>query len=589
MVTSTHPNFPMTTINKPIRPSRQTFLQSQATYAVILLLVSAAVRGGITHAAETFVVAINVDTASEIGPLRPIWRFFGADEPNYAYMKDGEQLLATLGGLRSGEVFFRAHNLLTSGDKTPALKWGSTNVYTLDESGQPVYDWSVIDRIFDTLLARGVRPLVEVGFMPQALSSKPEPYRHEWRPGLPYNRIMTGWRYPPKDFKQWEELVYQLALHCRERYGQDEVKQWYWETWNEANILPHGYWGGTREEFFRLHDHTIAAVRRAIPKAKVGGPHSAGDGGEFTRAFLQHCLSGENLATGEQGTPIDFIAFHAKGAPLHVDGHVQMGIANQLATIDRGFQIVASFPELRDTPIIIGESDPEGCAACQGPMFSYRNGTVYSSYTAASFARKHELADRHGVRLEGALTWAFEFEDQPYFAGFRQLATNAVPLPVLNVFRMFSRMQGSRVQAKSSQQISLDDILKSGVRQDPDVGILASSAGNDLWLLLWHYHDDDLPGPDAEVEIDLSTGDDTASFELVSHHTVDQQHSNSYAAWQRMGEPVAPNERQYRELLAASELQEGDLPTLGQAGRKIGLQLPRQAVSLLQLKRVSTP
>ena len=125
-----------------------------------------------------------------------------------------------------------------------------------------------------------------------------------------------------------------------------------------------------------------------------------------------------------------------------MDGHVRMGIARQLQTIDGDMGVVASFPELKTKPIVIGESDPEGCAACQGPQLGYRNGTMYSSYTAASFARKHDLAAKHGVNLEGALTWAFEFEDQPYFAGFRALASNGIDLPVLNVFRMFGKMGG---------------------------------------------------------------------------------------------------------------------------------------------------
>jgi xylan 1,4-beta-xylosidase len=158
-------------------------------------------------------------------------------------------------------------------------------------------------------------------------------------------------------------LVYQWAKHCVERYGTAEVEQWYWEVWNEANI---GYWRGTPEEFRKLHDFAIAGVRRALPTARVGGPDSAGSGGQFMRDFLEHCLRGENYATGAKGTPLDFIAFHAKGAPRFVDGHVQMGIANQLRTIDAGFQIVASYPELKGKPIVIGESDPDGCAACQG-------------------------------------------------------------------------------------------------------------------------------------------------------------------------------------------------------------------------------
>ena len=102
---------------------------------------------------------------------------------------------------------------------------------------------------------------------------------------------------------------------------------------------------------------------------------------------------------------------------------------------------------------------------------------MYSSYTAASFARKHDLADRHGVNLEGALTWAFEFEDQPYFAGFRALATNGIDLPVLNVFRMFSRMGGERVAATSDAAVPLDTILTTGVRDRADVAALASREG----------------------------------------------------------------------------------------------------------------
>lgn len=531
---------------------------------------------------DSFPVEVTIDPTKEIGPLRPIWRYFGADEPNYVYMKDGEKLLKTLGGLKPGEVFFRPHNLLTSGDKSPALKWGSTNVYTEDENGNAVYDWEVVDRIFDTLLAAGVKPYVEIGFMPEALSSRPKPYRHEWRPGLPYEEIMTGWRYPPKDMKAWEDLVYNFAAHCKDRYGKEEAASWYWETWNEANSLPGGYWGGTRDEFFELHDHTVVAVRRAIPGALVGGPHSAGDGGDFTRAFLEHCLRGENYATGEKGTPLDFIGFHAKGAPQWKGDHIRMGIAEQLATVDRGFGIVASFEELRETPIIIGECDPEGCAACQGSQFSYRNGSVYSSYTAASLARLHDLADKHGVRLDGALTWAFEFEDQPYFAGFRQLASNGVPLPVLNVFRMFAKMDGVRLQSSSNSQVALDSIIKHGVRDQPDVGCFASRDGDSLWVLLWHYHDDDVAGPDAQVSVRLKGFEGGA---VESLWRVDRNHSNAYEAWIKMGPPVAPNREQYEKLMAASELIEVLNPEVGNAdgGAVCELTLPRQGVALLKV------
>lgn len=535
-------------------------------------------------AADAFPVTISVDAAQTKGEMRPVWRFFGADEPNYATMKDGKKLLDELGKLRPNAVYFRAHNLLTTGDGTPALKWGSTNAYTEDAQGNPIYNWTILDKIFDTYLARGVRPYVQIGFMPQALSVKPEPYRHHWTPTARYEDIYTGWAYPPKDYAKWGELVYQWTKHCVEKWGRAEVETWYWEVWNEPNI---GYWRGTPEEFRRLHDTAIAAVRRALPTARVGGSDVAGDGGAFQRDFFEHCLRGKNGATGETGTPLDFVSFHAKGAPEFVGGHVRMGIGAQLKTIDRGFGLVASFPELKNTPIVIGESDPDGCAACQGPQLGYRNGTMYSSYTAASVAREFELADRHGVHLEGALTWAFEFEDQPYFAGFRALATNGVDLPVLNVFRMFARMGGERVTVKSSGEVPLDAILKDGVRAAPDVAALAALEPGKLSVLVWHYHDDDVSGPEAAVTLNLAGLPLTHGAARVTHYRIDADHSNAFSVWQKMGSPAAPTPTQRKELEKAGQLARLSKP--GKADIRDGaatlqFALPRQAVSLVVLE-----
>jgi xylan 1,4-beta-xylosidase len=534
-------------------------------------------------AAGTFPVSIRVEAARPLGALRPIWRFFGADEPNYATMPNGRKLVGELGDLRPQAVYFRAHNLLNTGDGTAALKWGSTNAYTENTEGDPVYDWTILDQIFGTYLDHGVRPYVEIGFMPEALSTHPEPYQHHWTPEARYDEIYTGWSYPPRDYAKWGDLVYQWVRHCVAKYGRAEVGQWYWEVWNEANI---GYWRGTPAEFQKLHDYAVAAVRRALPTARVGGPDCAGQGGQWLRDFFDHCLRGTNAATGLPGTPLDFVSFHAKGAPVYVDGHVRMGLANQLRTVDGGFAIVASYPELQHTPIVIGESDPEGCAACQGPSLAYRNGTMYSSYTAESFARIQDLADRHGVNLAGALTWAFEFENQPFFAGFRSLATNGVDKPVLNVFRMFSRMGGQRVAATSSGAVPLDAMLKDGVRGAPDVSALASRDGNRLCVLVWHYHDDDVPGPTAAVALTIEGLPPAAATARLMHYRIDAAHSNAFTAWQRMGSPPAPTPEQYADLVAA-----GGLQTLGpdetvsvrDSQTTLTFNLPRQAVSLLVL------
>jgi xylan 1,4-beta-xylosidase len=557
--------------------------------AILLLTVRTTAAGqGREPGRGAFPVTITVDAARPLGEMRPVWRYFGADEPNYAYMPHGQKLVRELGELGPRPEYFRAHNLLTTGDGTPALKWGSTNAYTEDAAGRAVYDWTIVDRIFDTYLRRGVKPYVQIGFMPEALSIKPQPYQHHWTPKAKYDEIYTGWAYPPKDYQRWAELVFQWTKHCVERYGQAECESWWWELWNEANI---GYWRGSREEFFKLYDYTADAVKRALPAARVGGPETAGGpGGTFMRDFFEHCLRGTNHVTGKPGAPLDFLSFHAKGAPKFVDGHVRMGVSNQLRDIDGAFKLIATYPELKDKPIVIGESDPDGCAACQGPQLGYRNGTMYSSYTAASFARKYELADRHGVNLEGVLTWAFTFEDQPYFAGFRQLATNGIDLPVLNVFRMFGKMGGRRLAVESSAAVPLDAMLKEGVRGDrPDVGALAAldSDARRLTVLAWHYHDDDLPGEDAAVEMKITGLPPAAGAPRVEHYRIDETHSNAFTAWKAMGSPQSPTAEQYEKLERA-----GRLETLGplEAARVenstavVPFKLPRQAVSLIVLR-----
>ncbi len=535
-------------------------------------------------------VTIQVDAARPTGPLRPVWSYFGYDEPNYTYMKDGRKLLSELAGLSPVTVHVRAHNLLTTGDGTAALKWGSTNAYTEDAQGRPKYDWTIVDRIFDTYLERKMKPLVEIGFMPEALSAKPQPYRHEWAPDKTYNKIFTGWAHPPKDPKKWGELVYQWVKHCVEKYGREEVASWWWEVWNEPDI---GYWQGTPEQYFELYDHAADAVKRALPAIRIGGPTTTGPKGEkaakFLRDFLQHVVSGKNYATGKVGSPLDYISFHAKGRPKFIENRVQMGSEFQMSDFDNGFRIVASFPTLKRLPIIIGESDPEGCAACSvrfHPQNGYRNGTMYSSYTAATFARKHELAAKHGVNFEGAVTWAFEFEGQPYFDGFRDLATNGIDKPVLNVFRMFGMMSGQRLPVQSSGAVSLANMVKSGVKAQADINAFASLGERAIQVMAWNYHDDDLPVAPAAVSLKVAGIPATVKRALVKHYRIDESHSNSYTVWNAMGSPQQPTPQQYAALEAAGQLQLLTSPqwmTPQQGAIDLTFALPRQGVSLVQV------
>jgi len=555
---------------------------------LLVLLATALYKKALAQTASNQPAFIRVDLNKEIANMEPIWAWFGYDEPNYTTMKDGQKLLTELAALSPVPVYVRVHNLLTSGDGTAAFKWGSTNAYTEDANGKPVYNWTIMDQIMDSFIKRGMKPVAQMGFMPEALSIKPQPYRHTWQPGEPYSNIHTGWRYPPKDYAKWGELIYQWVKHSVDRYGKKEVESWYWELWNEPDAE---YWGGTVEEYCKLYDYSAAAVKKALPTAKVGGPHVTGGMGRaatFLKTFLEHCISGTNYVTGKTGTPLDFVAFHAKGAPRLVDGMVRMNAGLQLRQIQGAFNIIASYPQTKNLPVFIGESDPEGCAACgmtTNPSNAYRNGTMYPSYTAATFARKYALADKTGINFKGAVSWSFEFEDQPWFHGFRDLATNGVDKPVLNVFRMFGKMTGKRVQVEGNRMIPLDTMVKASIRgPQTDLGGLASKDKNTAAVMLWNYHDDDKPGPAEPIQVTIA-GIPKNQVSLT-HYRIDNEHSNSYEVWKKMGSPQNPTTAQIAQLEKAGQLQ-----TLGATQKikatngttNVSVQLPRQGVSLLKL------
>jgi xylan 1,4-beta-xylosidase len=533
-------------------------------------------------------VNVNVDLSQKVGAFSPIYSWFGYDESNYTTTKNGQALLRELHDLSPVPVYIRAHFLLASGNGKPELKWSSSNVYTEDAQGTPVYSWTILDQIFDAYAAAHVRPLVELGFMPKALSSHPDPYHIGWplKPGE-----VEGWSYPPKDYKRWQELNRQVAAHMAKRYGMENVSTWYWEVWNEPN--GQYYWKGTQAEYNKLYDYAAAGVREAIPNAHVGGPATTGPGprgnaSEYLLAFLEHCTKEKSEATGGP-VPLEFISFHVKGSPNVVNGHVQMGLDREMNNAADGFTIVRSFPRFSNLPIILTEADPEGCAACSARLYppnAYRNGPLYPCYTAAAMKGLFQLADRHQVNLLGMQTWAFEFEDKPYFEGYRTLATNGVDKPVLNFFRMAGLMRGSRVAAESSGAVPLDSIMKSGVRQEPDIDALATSAPGEASVMVWNYHDDDVAAPGTTVAVSVKGIDSSVHRVLLQHYRIDDNHSNAFTVWKAMGSPQSPTPEQYAKLQAAGQLELLCSPqwlTADNGELKLDFELPRQGISLLRI------
>ena len=193
--------------------------------------------------------------------------------------------------------------------------------------------------------------------------------------------------------------------------------------------------------------------------------------------------------------------------------------------------------------------------------------------------------DQHEVNLQGALSWSFEFEDQEWFAGFRDLATNGVNKPVLNVFRMFGMMQGNRVEVSTENALSADVVIQDGVKgEQPDINALASTDGKSISIMVWNYHDDDLPADATKIELTVNS---LPSNKILTHHyRIDEAYSNSYSAWIAMGRPQKVDNAQYKKLERAGQLQLLDSPQWVEASdgtTTLHFSLPRQGVSFLKL------
>ncbi|MGB7189778.1 MAG: beta-xylosidase [Acidobacteriaceae bacterium] len=535
-------------------------------------------------------VAIHVDLSRGVAPFRPIYSWFGYDEANYTTTPLGRALLDQLRDLSPVPVHIRAHNLLSSGNGHPELKFSSTNVYHEDAQGRPVYDFTILDGIFDAYKAEEIEPLVEFGFMPKDLAAKlPHRPNQPYQVHFPHDVTSGASNNPPRDYKKWGDLVEAVTAHLVQRYGRAAVQHWHFEVWNEPDI---SYWHGSREDYFRLYDYAAAGVKAALPTAQVGGPATTGasnpHAAAYLKAFLDHVESGKSTATGGK-VPLDFISFHVKGRPEISGEHVVMGLNHELSDASDGFAIIQSFPVFRHLPVILSEADPEGCAACSSrtnPANNYRNGTLYPAYTATAFKGLLDLAQQHQTDLIAMLSWSFEFEGRDYFEGFRSLSTNGIDKAVLNLFRMLGMMAGERVAVASTGSVPLMTQVTTGVRGTADVDALATHDGRRAAVLVWNYHDAAKPAPATPVTVTIQGIPARVGRVLVENYRIDKTHSNAYATWLAMGSPQRPSTEQYAELKAKEGLQLLGSPKwvdVKDGAIEVNTNMPRQSVSLLSL------
>jgi xylan 1,4-beta-xylosidase len=415
-------------------------------------------------------------------------------------------------------------------------------IYTVDAQGRPDYNFTYVDQIYDGLLRQGVRPFVELSFMPPDMASRQQSN------GFWYDPIVT----PPRQWSLWSDLMRRFARHLVARYGIDEVSQWYFEVWNEPNG---SFWGGEPEQasYFRLYDLTARALKSVSPRLRVGGPATAQ--AAWVPAFIAHCATGR--------VPVDFVSTHVYG-----DDTAQnvFGVNEEITRRDMVIRAVrkvhrevAASP-LPALPIIFSEFN----ATYTGTEIDVTDSPYIGPWLANTIRACDGLLDSMSY-------WTFSdvFEEggianSPFHGGFGLIAAGGIPKASFNDFRLLHELGSQRLAASS------------------DSALVTRRADGTLAIAVWNYAP---PG----------TGGDTRTYQVAFRNAaparrayvwlVDRDHGSALTAWRAMGEPRFPTVEQHRILLQAAELPAPRIETLAPGDPRLTLQLRPHALALIELAR----
>ncbi len=543
-------------------------------------------------------VKVSVDASQWCGRLEHTWNYIGYDECNYTHSPGGMELIEKFGKLEK-PYYMRAHHMLCTGILHAFYKWGSTNVYIEDENGNPIYNYDTIDQMMDIWLNGNCKPFFELGFMPRDLADPRDAENgkdYQIAYGISeYQRI--GWAMPPKDYDKWYNLIFHLVSHLRERYGEKELKTWYFEMWNEPDIF---YWRGTKDEFCKLYDYTEAAVHAAMPEARFGGPATCGmrepDGraSQFLRHFLDHIRNGVNYYSSAKGTRIDFTTFHTKGGGYRFDTLAKKQIPSVqelLANVETQSAIIREFG-YGDLECVLSEADPDGWAAggrYDNFNLDFRNTEYYASYVMSSYKNLYDLAEKLKMDIR-PLAWAFMFEAERCFEGTRAFTTQGIDKAVFNLFKLLARMGMQRVALTSSRDLdplTFKDL--NGTVEGPEIDGWATMDGEDkLQVLLYCHHDDWDRHESFDIDLSLLHLPMQGKAQ-VRHLRIDAEHSNAYAEWERQGRPNYPNAGQREAIVARSGLEYCEAPEVvlvHEGTLKRHFTLPTHGISLLEITKI---
>jgi len=513
---------------------------------LLMTLLCAAAMQGVAQTPVSNPVSIQVDLDKPQGSYKPIYSWFGYDESNYTTMKYGKQLLGELHDLSPVPVHIRAHHLLTSGNGVAELKWSSSNVYSLDANGKPVYNFTITDQTFDEFKQAGIRPMVELGFMPKDLAAT-VPGVDAYQVHYPASTISGASNNPPKDYAAWGELIRKYTEHLVQRYGKEEVSTWYFEVWNEPNL---DFWAGDPKQatYWDLYDHTARAIKSVNPRLRIGGPATAQ--AAWVDAFIKHCA--------DNNVPVDFASTHVYANDLSRD------VFGTNEDIPRDKMVSRAVSKVHDQ--IEASSMPKLPLIWSEFNASYKNepevtDSIYMGPWLADMIRQCDGL----VNMMSYWTFSDVFEEQgvvktPFYGGYGLIAAYGIPKPAYNAFKLLHKL--------GDQRIALDS----------DSALL-TRRGDGTWVLaVWNY----APPEQAGLPRTLTLRFQNTKPQLATLSRLDSEHGDFHSAYEKMGSPRYPTQTQIQELRRVTELPDPQIVKL--QNDELNVTLPAHGLALIEVK-----
>ena len=481
---------------------------------------------------------IQIDASAPSHPFPHFWeKMFGSERAIVTLREDYRRDLRQVKQI-TGFEYVRFH----------AIFHDEVGVYDEDAHGRPQYNFTYVDQIYDGLLANGVRPFIELSFMPKKLAAREALQSFWYKPNVS----------PPKDWDKWDDLITQFARHLVDRYGLDEVSQWYFEVWNEPNL---DFWAGEPKQatYWELYDHTARSLKQVNPRLRVGGPATAQ--AAWADAFIRHCA--------EKKIPVDFVSSHVYGNDRAQDvfGTDEKIPRDQM--VCRAVKKVhdqirsSSMPEL---PLIWTEYNASYFfepaitdSIYMGPWMANTIGQCDGLAEMMSFWTFTDIFEEQGV------------VKQPFYGGFGLIATGGIPKPAYNAFKLLHQLGDERIAVDSDSVLvtrrkdgSL--VIAAWNLVPPDTTRATQIQGNPA-------------GPAKTVHLRF---EHLASARRAYISRVDGAQGDVHPAYEKMGQPRYTTKEQVKELQRAAELSQAEIRELSNG--ELTLDLAPDALALVEIK-----